>query len=425
MTEYAIVVEDLRVILNEKVILNGINLRLKQGKILLIAGPIGAGKSTLLKVLAGIIPSLYDGYVVKGKIRVLGLNPIEAQNRGYVAYVPQNPHAFFFGRDVRDELFYVMQRGKDLFSSKHPAKALLNGLLDKSILRLSDGELYRFLVALAILSDTKLLLLDEPSSHVDEGILVEALEYLRELKSHGKTIVVADHRVDYLSKYVDDVFFLGDYNDTRGKHSWRKKSSNSAETVLETYNLSIGYSRELLGNITIRVQRGEIISIIGPNGSGKTTLLKTILGKIAPLKGIINCSSRMFYIPQKPLYWYSHETVEEELRFYSKIYKRTRRFIDNTIELFNLEEILDRHPYALSIGESRRLALALAAIAGPDLLLIDELLLGLDDKSIVSVTNTLLELDNRMGVLVTSHNTLLKNISTRYYIVRNKTLIEG
>ena len=425
MSEYAVVVEDLKVMLNEKIVLKNTSLELEQGKILLVAGPIGAGKSTLLKVLAGIIPNLYDNYVVEGKVRVLGLDPSRAQDYGYIAYVPQNPHTFFFGRRVKDELLFVTRGRRNIAHGEPYVKALLDKLLDKPILWLSDGELYRVLVALAVLSDTKLLLLDEPTSHVDDKGLGIILEYLRELRGRGKTIIMVDHRVDYLSKYVDEILFLGDYSSVRSGFAEKERTPSSSETVLETYNLSIGYGRELLSNIMITVQRGEIVSIIGPNGSGKSTLLKTILGKITPLKGVINRSDKVFYIPQKPLYWYSRETVEEELRFYSKVYNRTGKLLDNVIELFGLEKIIDRHPYALSIGESRKLALALAAIAGPDLLVIDEPLLGLDNKSIASIIDGLLELDNSIGVLIASHNMLLKKISTKYYVVRNKTLVEG
>ena len=427
MNDYAVVLKNLKVMLNGEVILDNVNLELEQGRILLVAGPIGAGKSTLLKVLAGIIPGLYNNYVVEGKARVLGLDPIRAQDHGYIAYVPQNPYSFFFGRRVRDELFFAMRSSREGVHYKESyVKALLGGLLDKPILWLSDGELYRVLVALAILSDTKLLLLDEPTSHVDDKRLSEILEYLKRLRDRGKTIIMVDHRVDYLLKHVDEVLFLRDYDYVEKGFNRNKRRPSSCGEVLRIHDLSIGYNgRELLSDITITVQRGEIVSVIGPNGSGKTTLLKTILGKTPPLKGVVNRSGKVFYIPQKPVYWYSRETVEEELEFYSKMNNRSEKFLNDIIGLFGLKKILDRHPYALSIGESRKLALALAALTSPDLLVIDEPLLGLDETSMFSIMNDLLELDESIGVLIASHNTLLKNISTKHYIVKNKTLVEG
>ncbi len=423
MSGYVVSVRDLSVSIGRTKIIEKIGFELKKGEILLVAGPIGSGKTTLLKVVAGLIPTLYNNYVVEGYVEVMRLKPSEALRRGYIAYVPQNPRLFFLGRRVWEELAYIGLNNCNVYEILCD-KLSIKSLLSKPITWLSDGELYRVLTTIAILSDTKLLILDEPTSHVDEEYLASILEYLVELRDRGSSIIIVDHRVEMLSKFVDKILFLKEYDKTDSYTGAQNRLvSRKGDIVLDVTDLAIGYDRKLVDNITFSVRRGEIVSVLGPNGSGKSTLLKTILGKTKPFHGTISLKGDVFYIPQWPLYWFSTESVREELLLYSKIYNRDRDYLNDIIDQFELGGLLDKNPYSLSIGEARLLSLALATIAKPDLLIIDEPLLGLDNKTMKEIIEHIIGLDNSISVLIASHNKIVREFSTRTHLIKNNVFV--
>ncbi len=112
-----------------------------------------------------------------------------------------------------------------------------------------------------------------------------------------------------------------------------------------------------------------------------------------------------FYISQKPLYWFSTGAVRAELTLYAKLFGKKAEEVEEVAELFQLNHLLHRNPYTLSVGEARRLAMALAFIASPRLLLFDEPLLGLDKSSEELFQELLESLKKRCSAtIVASHS---------------------
>ena len=192
-------------------------------------------------------------------------------------------------------------------------------------------------------------------------------------------------------------------------------------SVIHAVNLKIGYSPDsILGEIdNLEIEQGEIVSIVGESGIGKTTFLKSIARLVNPISGTLKVfdtegvSARgvIGYIPQK-LGLIKHETVysnvlegaicnESILRSISGFHEeKVIAKVKETIELMNLSDKIDEPVKRLSGGQQRRVAIARTIAQGPKLILADEFLSELDDKTVENVWKSMLE-------YVTSNNTTL------------------
>ena len=163
---------------------------------------------------------------------------------------------------------------------------------------------------------------------------------------------------------------------------------------LEIENLNSGYGDvTVLSDISLSIEKGEIIALVGSNGAGKSTLLKTISGLLTPTSGKIIFNGKditgispdkiirdkLIHIPEgRKLF--SDMSIEENLLMgaYSRKDKNIMKDLDNTYLLFPiLEERRKQKAGSLSGGEQQMLALGKGLMGDPDLLLIDEMSLGL------------------------------------------------
>ncbi len=193
-------------------VLEDINLELEEGEFLGLIGPNGGGKSTLLKVILGLIEP------DQGEIKIFGLEPEAA--RGKVGYMPQKT---LFDPSFPVTALEVVLMGRfsktGLFRRYHPEdreaalRALESvGMRDKAsreIGALSGGEQQRVFVARSLVSEPKLLLLDEPTAGVDAAQQAEFYELLCRLnRKRGIAIILVTHDVTAVSKYVNKIACL-------------------------------------------------------------------------------------------------------------------------------------------------------------------------------------------------------------------------
>jgi ABC-type Mn/Zn transport systems, ATPase component len=185
-------------------VLEGINLAVGPNDFLSIIGPNGGGKTTLLKVIAGLVKP------VRGTVKVFGQSPAHAGN--LIGYVPQAGH---FDRDFPISVFEVVIMGRlgkaglgRRFGKKDREKAFwaletvaLEEFRDRPLGSLSGGQQQRAFIARALVSEPKLLLLDEPTAGVDAPRQVELYELLLELKRE-MAIILVTHDIGAVSKYV-------------------------------------------------------------------------------------------------------------------------------------------------------------------------------------------------------------------------------
>ena len=195
--------------------------------------------------------------------------------------------------------------------------------------------------------------------------------------------------------------------------------------VIHADGLEIGYSPDnVLAKIkNLKIKKGEIVSIIGESGIGKTTFLKSIAQLINPLSGNLKVfdnsqvRGRIGYIPQK-LGLIKHETVffnvlegaicnESILRSISGFHEEeVITKVEESIKLMNLSDKIDEQIKRLSGGQQRRVAIARTIAHNPKLILADEFLSELDNKTVDSVWKTMLNYVDKENItlIVVEHN---------------------
>ena len=189
---------------------------------------------------------------------------------------------------------------------------------------------------------------------------------------------------------------------------------------LEIINLSKTYnSKEAVENISFKVNKNEIIGILGPNGCGKTTTIGMILGLLKPTKGkvlingieiekqrvnllnVLNFISPYIELPKKL-------TVKQNLEVYGRLYdvKELRIKIDYLSEKLRLGEFINKITGELSSGQKNRVSLAKSIINDPQVLLLDEPTASLDPETGDFVRSFLEEYQRERGgsILLASHN---------------------
>lgn len=189
-------------------------------------------------------------------------------------------------------------------------------------------------------------------------------------------------------------------------------------TIIRTDQLSYAYSNGVntLANINLQVNRGDIYGFLGPNGSGKTTTLSLLLGLLKHQRGTIEIFgkelqqhrqqvlSKVGSLIENPSV-YNHLTATENLEVYREIYKASKARLKEVLSLAGLNNTGSKTVKHFSLGMKQRLALALALLPKPELLILDEPTNGLDPAGILELRGLIKTLREKEGItfLISSH----------------------
>jgi zinc transport system ATP-binding protein len=189
----------------ERPILESVSFDLEEGRIGIVIGPNGSGKSTLLKAILGLAPS-------RGDVRVFG-QPVGAAPEilGYVAQrLPFDPT---LPLTTREAIRMALARRPDAAQEdvfRHAVEILrIEPFLDRPLGAVSGGQLKRAMIARALVTRPRLLLLDEPEAGIDvtgEETLYELLEHL--VEHERLTVLICSHELELVARYADQVFCL-------------------------------------------------------------------------------------------------------------------------------------------------------------------------------------------------------------------------
>jgi len=190
------------------------------------------------------------------------------------------------------------------------------------------------------------------------------------------------------------------------------------ERVVEVHDLSFTYPNgtEALKDVSLRIDRGDVVAILGENGSGKTTLSSLLVGLNKPTSGggqvcgldlaqasVRQLSSRIGYVFQYPEHQFVEDTVWDEVAFGLRAQKwpseEIAERVTETLRIMGLEGVADKHPLALSMGEKRRLSVATMLILDTEVLILDEPTTGQDRDSMDNIMHVMMDA-NRKGTTI-------------------------
>jgi zinc transport system ATP-binding protein len=202
-TDNLLSVKDLKVTINEHLILDNISFDLKRGESLAVIGPNGAGKSVLLKSILGLIP--YQGNVLWKPGIKIGYVP---QRLSIEAELPLTTKEFFQTKSVTEkEIIPALESvGFDTREDTHSFK---DHVLNNKLSNLSGGEIQRVLIAWALINSPDVLLFDEPTSGVDISSENTIYSLLEKMQSESKlAMILISHELQVVYKYSTNVLCL-------------------------------------------------------------------------------------------------------------------------------------------------------------------------------------------------------------------------
>ncbi len=213
------------------------------------------------------------------------------------------------------------------------------------------------------------------------------------------------------------------------------------ENLVKIYN-----DRTVVNNISLEVNKGEVVGLLGPNGAGKTTTFYMVVGLIRPNSGKIfiddvdltemtmnlRAKHGIGYLPQEASIFRKlsvEDNIKLVLELNDKLTKDEKaKKLEELLEEFSIKRLRDTMAVSLSGGERRRVEIARALAASPEFILLDEPFAGIDPIAIGEIKENIKILSDRgLGVLITDHNpkATLSITDRAYVIFDGKIQIEG
>jgi energy-coupling factor transport system ATP-binding protein len=344
------------------------------------------------------------------------------------------------------------------------ARAGIESLLGRETSALSGGERQLLAVAGILMMQPRLYLVDEPLANLDPATASRLLAILRDLADAGDAVVIVEHRVEealdlrpdrvlYLeegeTRYLGPVAAFLEVADprtvrlpfeivleqaragrlapppepVRGRPTPAAEDGAHPRLEFRDVHASIG-DHSVLHGVEARLGRAEIVAMLGPNGSGKTTAFRTAMRLLPLTDGTIMVDGRdaverttaelattFGYVFQSPSQMLFARTVREEILFGPTNLGHDPATFDALLDdvltrtsLVGLENILERPPLALSFGQQKRLALAIALALRPSTLILDEPTAGQDHRTAEAFIREVLAIPGLESVYLVTHD---------------------
>ncbi len=404
--------------------LDGLDLSMEAGDVVGVMGPNGAGKSTLLKTLLGEVAPDSGDVLLDGR-SVLGW-PTHRIARSGVALANQVPRPF---RQLTVEQNVRVGSLAGGARPRHLDVLGLCGLADKAARPASSLgllDLKRLELARALSLHPRVLFLDEVGAGLVAHELEQMIDIVRKVHAEGVALLVVEHVEGVIRRLADRVvvidwgkvvargtaeevsadptvraIYLGDRG-AAAPTAARERRASAEPPLLELSGVTARYGKAVaLEGVSLRVQPGEVVSVLGANGAGKTTMTRAITGLLPVTAGEIRVSGTV--VNDLPAHRrlrhgvacspegrkiFGELTVQENLLlggYTLPTADRTAR-ADELCALFPiLTERRDQPAGTMSGGQQQLLAMARALMSRPKLLILDEAPLGLSPVAVDTV----------------------------------------
>lgn len=429
--------------------LSQVSAAIAPGECVLLCGASGCGKTTVTKLINGLIPAFTPGCRLEGRVEVDGLDPgttpmYELARK--VGSVFQNPKSQFFNLDTDSELAFglenegrppdeIRKRVADTVDALH-----LKELQARNIFSLSGGQKQLLAFGSVYAMGPEIFVLDEPTANLDQDAIARLHDQIAGLKRQGRTVVIAEHRLYFLTDLIDRVLYLRDgvLERTFTREQFcaltdREREALGLRTLipagctlpaaapagakegLSVEGLTCAYRKEppVFQALSFSARPGEVVAITGPNGVGKTTLSRCLCGLTREQAGQIALNGRplnrkkrqkaAFCVMQDVNHQLFSDSVWGECRMSAPdVPDSTLKGVLDSLHLLPFRE---RHPMSLSGGQKQRLAVATALLSEKPILIFDEPTSGLDYARMVEVSGVIRSLAQQGRiVLVVTHD---------------------
>ena len=429
--------------------LSQVSAAIAPGECVLLCGASGCGKTTVTKLINGLIPAFTPGCRLEGRVEVDGLDPgttpmYELARK--VGSVFQNPKSQFFNLDTDSELAFglenegrppeeIRRRVADTVDALH-----LQELQRRSIFSLSGGQKQLLAFGSVYAMGPEIFVLDEPTANLDQDAIARLHDQIAGLKRQGRTVVIAEHRLYFLTDLIDRALYLRDgvlertftraqfcgLTEQEREELGLRTLTPAACTLpavapagtkegLSVEGLTCAYRKEppVFQDLSFSARPGEVVAITGPNGVGKTTLSRCLCGLIREQAGQIRLNGRTlnrkerqraaFCVMQDVNHQLFSDSVWGECRMSAP--DAPDSTVEGVLDSLHLLPFRERHPMSLSGGQKQRLAVATALLSEKPILIFDEPTSGLDYARMAEVSGVIRSLA-RQGriVLVVTHD---------------------
>ena len=469
--------------------LDNVNLQVEEGEIHALVGENGAGKSTLMNVLSGVYPhGSYEGDIIYNG-EICKFHDIkESEAKGIV--IIHQELALIPYMTIGENMFLGNERGKKFAINWDETHALAEkyikqvGLTESSRTYIKDigvGKQQLVEIAKALAKNAKLLILDEPTSSLNESDSKALLDLMLKLKKEGMTSIIISHKLNEISYVADKITVVRDGSTietlTKGVDDFSEDriirgmvGREIADRFPKRHGVKIGdvnmevknwtvyhplYSeRKVVDNVSIKVRKGEVVGISGLMGAGRTELAMSIFGKSygSNISGTLLLNGKEVHLHNV------REAIEHKLAYVTEDRKGDGLILSNTIKmntsLANLKgvsrnSVIDQDKeYAVAVeykeklktkcpsveqnvgnlsgGNQQKVLLAKWMFADPDVLILDEPTRGIDvgaKYEIYCIINDLVAA-GKCVIMISSELPEVLGMSDRIYVM-NEGRIAG
>lgn len=292
-------------------VLEGVDMEIKSGEVHALMGENGAGKSTLMKILTGLHQKDEGTVTIDGEEKIFA-NPKEAEQFG-IAFIHQELNVWpdltvlenlFINKEPVTKFGLIQTKKMKAIANEQFDKLAVSIPLHKEAGECSVGEQQMIEIAKALMTDAKVIIMDEPSAALTDREIEKLFDVIRSLKASGVSIVYISHRMEEIFTICDRITVMRDgqtvdttpipetsFDDVVRKMVGREltdrfpeRTPDPGEAVLEVKGLG---RKGVFQDVNFNARAGEIVGVAGLMGAGRTEIMRTLFGLDGKYEGEI------------------------------------------------------------------------------------------------------------------------------------------